>query len=65
MALDDEAFLLPKLFLKPSFEIRQKPSCFLLVRRNHTIDDNFIAIGEPAIVQKPALGCGKKVRPPN
>lgn len=48
IALDDEDFLLPKLLLESPFEIRQKPSCFLLVGRNHAIDDNFIAIGDPS-----------------
>src|SRR5215475_9918929 len=60
MALDDEDFLLPELFLEPLFEIRQEPSCFLIVGRNHAINDNFIAIGDPSHRPEALVGLWKE-----
>lgn len=45
--VDDEYIFLLECFLKPLFQCRQEPPCFLLVGRNDAIDDNLIPIGNP------------------
>ena len=65
LALDDEYVFLLEFFLEPLFQCRQELTCLLLVGRNHAVDDNLITVCNPPIVQKPAFGWGKKVRPPN